>query len=524
MTNETSNEACQELPLDDVATQRMLEGLARLHPLVIVIDHSTRVVWMRDQLGLVPGGSESNSGRPICEALPSIPDAMAQMRFAEQVTRIKRHLATHESVTNVQLDLSLRAGRSERFEFSAFRIATQDGRPLMAMIVDPLGARERAERREETRSDMTSGILDASPDAILALDRYGFISWANAAVDPILGLDPRQIIGKPAALLMPNNPDLFRLISGIDAGDQPPGTALRLDRALAKLAKPGDPSDRAGEVAGEFELNVGESGEQRLHVALRRAKLGDGHRHTIAYIRNADLAARRENELRRKNTELENYVHSVSHDLRSPLVSLLGFSRLLRQDYAVSLDETGRHFIDRIEQAGTTMSSLIEDLLALSRIGADTECCTRVDPRAVLGQLQAELKLRLEEEDATLVIPENPPLVLCDRIRLYQLFSNLIGNALQHMGDTRDRRIEVAIEARASDHLITVTDHGVGIAPEHHESIFGVFRTLGRRSRSGSSGVGLAIVKKIAETHGGSAWVESEPGHGARFCVTLAKS
>ena len=121
-----------------------------------------------------------------------------------------------------------------------------------------------------------------------------------------------------------------------------------------------------------------------------------------------------------------------------------------------------------------------------------------------------------------LQIPEDPPALRCERTRLYQIFSNLIGNALDHMGEQARPRIAVDVDERDGECLITVADNGRGIDAQHHDRIFEVFQSLGpRRDGSRGTGMGLAIVRKIAETQGGHAWVESEPGHGAAFKVTL---
>jgi signal transduction histidine kinase len=121
-------------------------------------------------------------------------------------------------------------------------------------------------------------------------------------------------------------------------------------------------------------------------------------------------------------------VRAVSHELRSPLVALLGFSRLLREDYGGQFDEKGRHFVKRIEQAARTMEALIRDFLELSRIGDGEEAAPSLaDSRQVLLQLQAELKPRLDAQRVHLDLPAESPLIHCDRTRLYQIFSNLIG-------------------------------------------------------------------------------------------------
>jgi signal transduction histidine kinase len=245
---------------------------------------------------------------------------------------------------------------------------------------------------------------------------------------------------------------------------------------------------------------------------------------TLAFLRDVTEQRSKANEVARKNAELESYVHSVSHDLRSPLVSLLGFSRLLRQDHGDQLGDSGRHFLDRIEQAGRTMEALINDLLELSRIGETSARKSLVDPRRTLLQLRAELKPRLEAQGVELAICEHPPLVLCDRTRLYQVFSNLVGNALDHMGPHPKPRIEIDVHEDPDVHHLMVRDNGRGIDPSHHERIFEIFHSLGPRAdgRRGT-GVGLAIVKKIAEAHGGRAWVESALGEGACFHLTLPR-
>jgi signal transduction histidine kinase len=147
-----------------------------------------------------------------------------------------------------------------------------------------------------------------------------------------------------------------------------------------------------------------------------------------------------------------------------------------------------------------------------------------VDPRIVLLQIAAEMKPRLEASGARLEIPDHPPLVYCDRTRLYQVLSNLVGNAVDHMGPCDDALVSVAVWDDRDGYQIAVSDRGRGIANADHDRIFEVFQSLGPCSdgRRGS-GLGLAIVKKIAETHGGRVWIESERGSGATFRLTFPR-
>jgi len=291
-------------------------------------------------------------------------------------------------------------------------------------------------------------------------------------------------------------------------------TQLRKDRAVRDLSvRVGDRFGAATTVLLSIFAVPGSDDEPRALVAVAR----ECSEPEASRDPNADA-------LEKKNVELEHCVHSLAHDLRSPLVALLGFSRLLRQDYGLSLDDTARHFIDRIEQAGRTMEQLIHDLLEFSRIGRGDERRAMNDPRAVLQQIAAELKPRIDASGVQLVLPQSPPVIYCDRTRLYQVFSNLIGNALDHMGPCEDPTITIEIWDDAAGHQIAVTDSGCGVAPEDHARIFEVFQSLGPRAdgRRGS-GLGLAIVQKIAETHAGRVWVESDRGQGARFRLTLPR-
>jgi signal transduction histidine kinase len=277
----------------------------------------------------------------------------------------------------------------------------------------------------------------------------------------------------------------------------------------------------------EWELTLTRSDGRaaRLAASARTRRLDDGtFAGTVLCMRDVTERHQAAIELSRKNAELEHCVHALAHDLRSPLVALLGFSRLLRQDYGTLLDDTGTHFVDRIEQAGRTMEDLIHDLLELSRIGQPGEQKALVNPANVLHQLQAELKPRLDAAGIELELPHDPPLVFCDRSRLYQVFSNLIGNAIDHMGACEKPRIAVSIFEHEEVCHITVSDSGRGIDAKHHEQVFEPFQSLGPSSdgRTGS-GIGLAIVKKIAETHGGRVWLDSRCGYGTTFHVTFRR-
>jgi PAS domain S-box-containing protein len=325
------------------------------------------------------------------------------------------------------------------------------------------------------------------------------ITYVNPAAEQLLDHPQAEIVGKPVDLYVHRCESLDRIRDALRPEHPVRGQDLQLRH-------------RDGTVIC-------------VSVSASLLRLRDGtDMGAVAYLRDVTERRQTEEDLARSNAQLEHYVDAVSHDLRSPLVSLLGFSRLLREDYGARIDEKGRHFLDRIEQAGRTMESLIHDLLELSRIGRTEADKSLIDPRGVLALLYAEFKPRLEQEGASLEFPKQPPLLMCNRTRLYQLFSNLVGNALDHMGSVEQPSIRVGVKTLQDVHQITVTDNGKGIDPAHHDRIFEIFQSLGpRKDGRRGTGIGLAIVKKIVETHGGRVWVDSDLGKGTDFHLTLPR-
>jgi signal transduction histidine kinase len=457
-----------------------LRALARVHPLVALTDARGRVLWVSD--------ATLAAGARLCAHSidlvgRELPDCIPLLAHPEQAREALAAIRTRGRVLRAPLAVSDQSGREQLFELTVFPLPGSDPAPAFAAVARHVEPARAAPARHP--------LLESAADALLAVDAEGFVTQANPAALRLLGLSRDELEGAPLSVLAADEEGLVSLLSAL-----PPAEAGAVELALRGA------SDDPLAIAASIAPLQGEAGGAA--VSLRE----------VGSWRDAHA------QLARRHEELEHCVNTLAHDLRSPLVALLGFSRLLRQDYGERLDQTGAHFVDRIEQAGRTMEALIHDLLELSRIGQPGLRPTLVDPRSVLLQLAAELKPRLEQLEMRLVLPDDPPLVYCDRTRLYQLFSNLIGNALEHMGECADRRIVVEVVEEGAHHRISVRDFGRGIDPDQHERIFQPFYTLGRRG-AGRTGMGLAIVRKIAETHAGRAWVESRPGEGAAFHVTL---
>ena len=225
-------------------------------------------------------------------------------------------------------------------------------------------------------------------------------------------------------------------------------------------------------------------------------------------------------ELEAKNAELEQFTYMVSHDLKAPLITIKGFLGFLAEDAAAGNMERLEADLRRISDAADKMHSLLNDLLELSRIGRLMN-----DPQEVsFGELVKDaIELtdgRLQERGVTLRVEPNLPNVYGDRQRLLEVAQNLIDNAAKYMGSQPAPMIEIGIRQMPdSQWAFFVRDNGIGITPAFHERIFGLFNKLNPDSEG--TGIGLALVKRIVEFHGGKVWVESETGQGATFFFTL---
>lgn len=220
---------------------------------------------------------------------------------------------------------------------------------------------------------------------------------------------------------------------------------------------------------------------------------------------------------RRDPAELEGCIHGVAHDLRGPLCSARGFARLLERDFGLVLGEIGRGYVERLRDGLDRIQSLLDGLLELSRLHHGVARRTYTPTLDVLRGLAAELKPELEERDVELELPEVAPAIWADPLHLYQVVSNLVTNAVRHMGDGPERRVRIAFETQPDAIALIVSDNGRGIPAVDHGRVFQPFTSLD----GGGAGLGLAIVRRIAEAHGGRVELRSASGAGAEFRVSF---
>ncbi|MCI0609659.1 MAG: PAS domain S-box protein [Anaerolineae bacterium] len=228
-------------------------------------------------------------------------------------------------------------------------------------------------------------------------------------------------------------------------------------------------------------------------------------------------------ELESKNAELERFTYTVSHDLKSPLFTIRGFLGYLEKDALSGNQERLKSDIQRITDATEKMQRLLNELLELSRIGRLMNESQPVSFGDLAREVLELVQGHIMERGITVHIQSGLPMVFGDRQRLAEILQNLIVNAAKFMGNQKEPRIEIGQRGEEDGKpIFYVKDNGIGIQPEHHERIFGLFNKLD--VKSDGTGIGLSIVKRIIEVHGGRIWVESEVGKGAAFFFTLPKA
>lgn len=231
-----------------------------------------------------------------------------------------------------------------------------------------------------------------------------------------------------------------------------------------------------------------------------------------------------EEELRKLNEDMKNLLQVVSHDLRTPVVAMHGLASRLLKTRRAELDSKSKEYLKRIMDCAERSQALIEDLRSLSRIGRIKPKFRDCSMGEILGKISSYLEPKLRETDAELILAGDFPVVRCDEERIYQVFENLIVNALKYTGKQPNPKIEVGCIDEGEVHRFYVRDNGPGIEPQQQNEIFRKFKRLKGTKKEKGTGLGLSIVKGIVENHGGRIWVESEKGRGSTFHFTLPKN
>jgi PAS domain S-box-containing protein len=264
----------------------------------------------------------------------------------------------------------------------------------------------------------------------------------------------------------------------------------------------------------EKDRRVGRELADHMAIALRQARL-------LEEVQ--ERRERLEERVQERTAELESFTYSVSHDLRTPLRAIDGYTRILKEDYADQLDDEGRRLLDVVHDSAQTMGDQIDDLLTLSRVGRRDLNRVAVDLEGLAREVFDELRRTHPHTDAVTFRLESLPPARGDRSMLRHVLSNLLSNALKFTHQEEDPCIEIGTTDRDGAPAYYVRDNGVGFDAERAEEVFGVFQRLHDDSQFEGTGIGLALVERVLRRHDGTVWAEGAEGEGATIFFTLPR-
>ena len=372
-----------------------------------------------------------------------------------------------------------------------------------------IAERRRAENALRSSEARYRLLVEQSPLGIAIIDHRGFIDQVNPAACELLGYDTRELLGRdPLTLIDLSDHDKIE----VEKGPLQAGEMLSMERLL--IRKDGSRLPVMGSTRqmpdGRYQYIFQDISERKQAEEEVRAL-------------NEQLDKRvreRTSELEAANRELESFSYSVSHDLRAPLRAINGFSNLLISDYADKLSGEALMYLDKVKENANKMALLIDDLLAFSRLSRNPLKKRRVDLRGLVVQVIEELRAEAGEREIKWQIGDLPP-CQADPALLKQVYTNLIGNALKYTRPRPSPVIEIGSRHLRGQTVYFVRDNGVGFDMKYAGNLFGVFQRLHSEAEFEGTGIGLAIVQRIVNRHGGKIWAEAEVDQGATFFFTL---
>ncbi|MFC1624052.1 ATP-binding protein [Candidatus Omnitrophota bacterium] len=269
-----------------------------------------------------------------------------------------------------------------------------------------------------------------------------------------------------------------------------------------------DAKDEIGELAQSFNQMTDSLVEANANIEQKRLELEE-----------------QKKLLEKANHELDSFVYTASHDLRAPLRGIDAFATFIEKDYASKLDEDGKNYLGRIRSGVNRMTELIDDLLSLSRISRIKNPFEDVNIGELIESVTERIEFDIKKNNVRLKIAKDLPVVSCDRIKLGEVFLNLINNAIKFSSKNKDvnPEVQVGYNDKSDVYEFYVKDNGIGIDKKYHKEIFGIFKRLHKQEEYEGTGAGLSIVKNVIDDHQGRIWIESELGKGAKFCFTIPK-
>ena len=498
---EVALRASQERARDQAAyLQAVLDSAPAL--IWIALDRECRHVsgnWAATEFSRVPEGTDMSKTGLSPEKLAHYRIFENGVELAAEEMPLQRVAATGEPLEDCAIEFQFADGTVRSLLGNVAPLFDSAGQPsgAVAAFID-VTDRKAAEEALRQRTEELNRYFDMDVDLICVMDG-GHLLMVNPAWTTTLGYGVEELKGRH-----------FRELVH-------PADLKKKEEALREVVD--------GQKAINFvNRNRCKDGNFRW-IEWSAVPTGEGER---VYAVGRDVTERRQSEerlrmvneeLARKSEEMEQILYTISHDLKSPLVTIQGFLSYLAGDTAAGrMDRVASH-CQRIQNASSRMTRLIDHLLDFSRVGRMKNEPTIVNLSHLVDEVVASHVEQTAEKKIQVTIQRDMPIITADRDRIYQVLDNLVVNAIKYGSGAAQPRIEIGGRIENDEIRVFVKDNGVGIAPEFHKKVFELFHRLDQDTEG--AGVGLAIVKRIVEGHGGRAWVESRPGEGAGFWLAF---
>lgn len=379
--------------------------------------------------------------------------------------------------------------------------------------------------------DKFNFIVESVPNGIVMADETGRIIFVNSSAGRMFGYEPSELVGLSIEILVPARLRQTHVHFRDSFIASPSARPMGKGRDLYALRKDGSEfpveiglnpvETKNGRVVLSTIVDITERKVLEDRVLLRTEELARLNDSLRAEIRERELAEEKQMELlhslEKVNSELRDFAHRVSHDLKAPLRAIGALADWLREDYSDKLDESGVETLRLLNGRVVRMSNLIDGILSYTSAVREDVTLSHIKMQELMDDILGVLSV---PEHIKITFDPGVDVIYFDRARLLQVFQNLLTNAIKY-NDKSEGVIRVTWGKDEDGYTFSVSDNGMGIEEKYFEKIFQMFQTLHHRDKSETAGIGLAIVKKIVDNYNGRVWLESEPGKGSTFYFTI---